>query len=59
MSLSSSFMLYLIYYPEHLKYVEEPLDEHEMGNGTAQKPRAISDDWRLAVALASLTAIHL
>ena len=56
---SYSFVLYMIYYPEHLKYVEDPLDEHEMGNDMNHKPRTVSDNWRLSVALASVTAIHL
>ncbi|KZP16736.1 hypothetical protein FIBSPDRAFT_865709 [Athelia psychrophila] len=52
-------VLYMVYYPPHLKYAAVDIDEH---NGTA--PRHIktairSDDWRLSVTLAAVVAVHL
>lgn len=52
-------VLFLIYFPPHLKFVNLP-QQHSNGDPSSTKPINIkSDDWRLAVTLAWVVAIHI
>ena len=56
-----SLVLYIIYYPPHLKYVSVSLDD-SINNGVA--PRTVktsvkSDNWRLSIILSWVVFIHL
>ena len=55
---SYSLVLYMIYYPPHLKYVSAiALDSNEEGNLVAKSKTAIkSDHWKLSIALSWIVA---
>lgn len=55
----TSLVLYMIYYPPHLKYAEVDIDAHDGQASHHVKTAIQSDDWRLSVTLASVVAIHL
>ena len=60
-NLSLSLILYIIYYPQHLKYAEIDVPAGESDARPAQhiKTTIRSDDWRLSITLSSVVAIHL
>ncbi|KAF7978574.1 hypothetical protein HWV62_45511 [Athelia sp. TMB] len=51
-------VLYMIYYPAHLKYAEVDIDEHDGSAPRHIKTPIRSDDWRLSVTLAAVVAVH-
>ena len=54
-----SFALYLMYYPEHLKYVDITSHPNSYTNTTITTKHEKSAAWRLSVALGWATALHL
>src|SRR5258706_7337755 len=54
-----SFVLYLIYYPEHLKYVDIISHPTSYTDTTITTKHEKSAGWRLSVALGWATALHL
>ncbi|KAH7929292.1 hypothetical protein BV22DRAFT_1029731 [Leucogyrophana mollusca] len=52
-------VLYLIYYPPHLKYVELDIDTYDSRPPRHIRTAVRSDDWRLSVILSWVIAIHL
>jgi len=57
--LNSSLVLYMIYYPPHLKYAEIEIDTHDARPVQHYVTPIRSDDWRLSKTLSSVVAIHL
>ncbi|PPQ74468.1 hypothetical protein CVT26_001105, partial [Gymnopilus dilepis] len=53
------FILYMTYYPPHLRYVGVSLDELEEQSPGRVKTPVMSSEWRLSIILAWLTVIHL
>lgn len=72
-SLQDSFVLYMIYYPQHLKYIdvdadergedERGADEHEAAAPLLPQPypepRLKSVEWRLSLMAALIAGVHL
>ncbi|KAF8075944.1 hypothetical protein FPV67DRAFT_1469828 [Lyophyllum atratum] len=56
---TSILVLYLIYYPPHLKYAEIDVDTHDTRPPVHVKTPIKSDDWRLSIILAWVVAIHM
>ena len=54
-----SFVLYMIYYPAHLRYVESGVLESELQPLLHTKTRVMSKEWALSIVMAWITAIHL
>jgi uncharacterized protein with PQ loop repeat len=52
------FVLYMIYYPEHLKYVEIGIDDTEQLRPLLIKTPVKSEEWRLSIILAWVTVAH-
>ncbi|KIJ99061.1 hypothetical protein K443DRAFT_8657 [Laccaria amethystina LaAM-08-1] len=53
------FVLYIIYYPPHLKYVQLSIDTHDSRPPTHFKTPVKSEEWKLSIALAWTTIAHL
>ncbi|GLB40051.1 putative protein with repeated motif present between transmembrane helices in cystinosin, yeast ERS1p, mannose-P-dolichol utilization defect 1, and other hypothetical proteins [Lyophyllum shimeji] len=56
---TSILVLYLIYYPQHLKYAEIDVDSHDTRPPVHIKTPVKSDNWRLSIILAWVVAIHM
>ena len=54
-----SFVLYMIYYPEHLKYVELDLERTPLLPPIHVKIPVKSDEWRISIIVAWIAAAHL
>lgn len=64
---NSSLVLYMIYYPDHLKYAQ--LDDDEIGEASISErshqhlqskyTHIRSDDWRLSITLFWVVIIHM
>ncbi|KAF8273583.1 hypothetical protein EI94DRAFT_1715328 [Lactarius quietus] len=52
-------VLYIIYFPPHLKYVTLDLDGHDSRPPERVKTNLKSDNWRLSVTLSWIVFIHL
>ncbi|KAL4247776.1 Lysosomal/Vacuolar Amino Acid Transporter 1 [Abortiporus biennis] len=52
-------VLYMIYYPPHLKYVAVNADVDEARNEYPLKTSVKSDEWRLSIVLSWVTLVHL
>ncbi|EGO00969.1 hypothetical protein SERLA73DRAFT_178969 [Serpula lacrymans var. lacrymans S7.3] len=52
-------VLYMIYYPPHLKYVELNIDAHDARPPHHVKTRILSNDWRLSIILSWVVFVHL
>ncbi|KAF8868590.1 hypothetical protein CPB84DRAFT_1213163 [Gymnopilus junonius] len=52
------FVLYMMYYPPHLKYLQLSLDEEELPP-IHVKTHVRSEEWRLSIILAWVTVLHL
>lgn len=52
--LDPSFILYMLYFPEHLKF-----EATEVPVGRNGKPRVRSKLWGISIALANVTVAHL
>ncbi|KAJ3510857.1 hypothetical protein NLJ89_g4440 [Agrocybe chaxingu] len=53
------FVLYMIYYPEHLKYLDSSSEENEALLRPSQtKDRVKSAEWRISIVVAWIAAIH-
>ncbi|KAG5643612.1 hypothetical protein DXG03_000620 [Asterophora parasitica] len=52
-------VLYMIYYPSHLKYAEIDVDTHDTRPPIHVKTPVKSDEWKLSIALTWVTALHL
>lgn len=60
LTLQDSFVLYLIYYPEHLKYIDVGAGEREaLLPRPSSKDRITSVEWRLSVISAWIVGFHL
>jgi hypothetical protein len=57
--LNCSLVLYMIYYPPHLKYAQIEIDTHDSRPVQHYVTPIRSDDWRLSITLSSVVAIHL
>lgn len=55
----SSLVLYMIYYPEHLKYVIGTEEHEALLPRPSIKGRLRSVEWRLSIVVAWITGIHL
>ncbi|KAF8963509.1 hypothetical protein BDZ97DRAFT_1820246 [Flammula alnicola] len=53
------FVLYMMYYPEHLKYIIKGSEETELLTPIHTKEPVRSEEWRLSIILAWITAAHL
>ena len=53
------FVLYMIYYPAHLRYVESGVEESELQPLLRTKTHVKSTEWALSILVAWITAIHL
>jgi len=53
------FVLYMIYYPSHLRYIESGLEESELQPLLHTKTRVKSREWALSIVVACIAAIHL
>jgi uncharacterized protein with PQ loop repeat len=53
------FILYMIYYPSHHKYVENGLEESELQPLLHTKTRVKSTEWALSILVAWIATIHL
>jgi len=51
-------VLYMIYYPPHLKYAEIEIDTHDSQPVQHYVTPIRSDDWRLSITLSAVVAIH-
>jgi len=51
-------VLYMIYYPPHLKYAAIEIDTHDSRPVQHYVTPIRSDDWRLSITLSSVVAIH-
>ena len=56
---SRSLVLYIIYFPPHLKYVTLDLDGHDSRPPERVKTNLKSDNWRLSIILSWTVFIHL
>jgi hypothetical protein len=54
---SRSLVLYLIYYPSHLKYGDTYVDTHN--TRPPQLVKSKSDEWRLSVILSWVVVVHM
>ena len=54
-----SLVLYIIYFPPHLKYVTLDIDADESRPSERVRTDIKSDTWRLSVILSWIVAIHL
>ncbi|KAI0080481.1 hypothetical protein K474DRAFT_1615669 [Panus rudis PR-1116 ss-1] len=52
-------VLYIIYYPPHLKYVEVEVDDEHDGSHRKVATSVKSDNWRLSITLSWVVFIHL
>ncbi|KAF5384190.1 hypothetical protein D9615_003121 [Tricholomella constricta] len=52
-------VLYMIYYPPHLKYAEIDVDTHDTRPPVHVKTPIKSDEWRLSITLSWVVAFHL
>ena len=52
-------MLYMIYYPSRLRYIENGAEESELQPLLHTKTRVKSTEWVLSIVVAWITAIHL
>ncbi|KAH9927539.1 hypothetical protein B0H21DRAFT_763138 [Amylocystis lapponica] len=52
-------VLYMIYYPPHLKFVEVELDMHDSRPPHHIKTPVMSDDWRLSIILSWVVFLHI
>ncbi|KAF9553999.1 hypothetical protein CPC08DRAFT_208796 [Agrocybe pediades] len=52
------FVLYMLYYPEHLKYVQIDIEEGDEHRHIPVKTPVRSEEWRLSVILAWITVAH-
>jgi hypothetical protein len=57
--LNCSLVLYMIYYPPHLKYAQIEIDTQDSRPVQHYVIPIRSDDWRLSITLSSVVAIHL
>jgi len=55
----SSLVLYMIYYPTRLKYVDIDIPAHDSLPPQHVKTKLQSDEWRLSVIISWAVAIHL
>jgi len=53
------FVLYMIYYPAHLKYVQIGVEESELQPLLHTKTHVKSTEWALSIVMAWITTIHL
>jgi len=51
-------VLYMIYYPPHLKYLEIEIDTEDSRRVQHYRTPILSNDWRLSITLSSVVAIH-
>ena len=54
-----SLVLYIIYFPPHLKYVTLDLDGHDSRPPERVRTNLKSDNWRLSIILSWIVLIHL
>ena len=54
-----SLVLYMLYFPPHLKYVTLDIDADELGPSERIKTDLKSDTWRLSITLLWIVVIHL
>ncbi|KAG6845053.1 hypothetical protein H0H87_001390 [Tephrocybe sp. NHM501043] len=54
-----SLVLYIIYYPPHLKYITSDVDTHDSRPPVPIKTPIRSPEWRLSIILAWVVAIHM
>jgi len=52
-------VLYMIYYPPHLKYAVASIDTHDMRGIQHVKTNVKTDNWRLSITLSWAVAIHM
>lgn len=55
----SSLVLYMIYYPTRLKYVDIDIPAHDSLPPQHVKTKLRSDEWRLSVIVSWAVAVHL
>ena len=58
-NMERSFVLYMIYYPEHLKYVELDLERTHLLPPIHVKTPVKSDEWRISIIVSWIAAAHL
>lgn len=58
-NMECSFVLYMIYYPEHLKYVELDLERIPLLPPIHVKTPVKSDEWRISIIVSWIAAAHL
>jgi hypothetical protein len=54
-----SLVLYIIYFPPHLKYVTLDIEGNDLQPPERVKTNLKSDSWRLSVLLSWIVVIHL
>lgn len=52
-------MLYMVYYPPHLKYVTADIPTYDQRGIQHVKTNVKSDHWRLSIILSWVVAIHM
>ena len=58
-NIERSFVLYMIYYPEHLKYVELDFERTPLLPRIYVKTPVKSDEWRISIIVSWIAAAHL
>jgi hypothetical protein len=58
-NMERSLVLYMIYYPSRLKYVDIDIPAHDSLPPQHVKTKLRSDEWRLSVIVSWAVAIHL
>jgi len=58
-NIERSFVLYMIYYPEHLKYVELDFERTPLLPPIHVKTPVKSDEWRISIIVSWIAAAHL
>lgn len=58
-TLLDSLVLYMMYFPPHLKYATIPEDAHDSRPSSTRKTNIKSDDWRLSITLSWVVFLHL
>jgi hypothetical protein len=59
LTVSPSLILYMIYFPPHLKYVTLDIEGDESQPPERVKTNLKSDSWRLSIVLSWVVLIHL
>lgn len=52
-------VLYMVYYPPHLKYVETNIDTHDTRPPIHVKTPIKTDEWRLSITLSWVVVVHM